>query len=152
MTDYDLFTKESYAGLFIIGSLGFYNKLQACIMIMMVVNNDYALGHSTTTSPLQVQYANIKQQKFQCQEQSYSLCFEGKCLEWSTVTIDYSSLQNVDAIPLLSDYIWCGLCKSQVFAERTNVLLESYNRWPNPTRLRRVVCPSVVTIFALLSQ
>ena len=30
MTDYDLFTKESYAGLFIIGSLGFYNKLQAC--------------------------------------------------------------------------------------------------------------------------
>ena len=97
-------------------------------MIMMVVNNDYALGHFTTTSPLQVQYANIKQQKFQCQEQSYSLCFEGKCLEWSTVTIDYSSLQKVGAIPLLSDYIRCGLCKSQVFAERTNVLLESYNR------------------------
>ena len=71
----NLFTKESYAGLFIIGSLGFYNKLQACIMIMMVVNNDYALGHFTTTSPLQVQYANIKQQKFQCQVQSYSLCF-----------------------------------------------------------------------------
>ena len=64
MADYDLFTTDSYAGLFIIGSLGFYNKLQACIMIMMVVNNDYALGHFTTTSPLQVQYANIKQQKF----------------------------------------------------------------------------------------
>ena len=31
MTDYNLFTmKESYAGLFIIGSLGFYKKLQAC--------------------------------------------------------------------------------------------------------------------------
>ena len=75
MTDYDLFTKESYAGLFIIGSLGFYNKLQACIMIMMVVNNDNALGHFTTTSPLQVQYANIKQQKFQCQVKAYSLCF-----------------------------------------------------------------------------
>ena len=31
MTDYNLFTmEESYAGLFIIGSLGFYNKLQAC--------------------------------------------------------------------------------------------------------------------------
>ena len=30
MTENNLFTRESYAGLFVIGSLVFYNKLQAC--------------------------------------------------------------------------------------------------------------------------
>ena len=30
MTENNLFTRESYAGLFVIGSLVFYNKFQAC--------------------------------------------------------------------------------------------------------------------------
>ena len=51
MTDNDLFTKESYAGLFIIGNLVFFTtNCRYAIMIMMVVNSDNA--YVTITSAI----------------------------------------------------------------------------------------------------